>query len=81
MTTSHAAAPPLPGADGARHHRAARSTTTQGETVTTITNKAILALALVAALASLLAFAGSALADRGGNAANAKLCQKAAGRR
>ena len=42
----------------------------------TIRKKTILGLALAAALATFLAFAGSALADRGGNAVNAKLCHQ-----
>jgi hypothetical protein len=37
--------------------------------------KSMLALALIAALASVVVFAGGALAANGGNAANAKLCR------
>jgi hypothetical protein len=37
--------------------------------------KSMLALSLIAALASAVVFAGGALAANGGNAANAKLCQ------
>jgi hypothetical protein len=39
--------------------------------------KSMLGLALLAALASSLVFAAGALAAKGGNSANAKLCQKA----
>jgi hypothetical protein len=39
--------------------------------------KSILGLALLAALATSLVFAGGALAAKAGNSANAKLCQKA----
>jgi hypothetical protein len=39
--------------------------------------KSMLGLALLAAVASALVFAGGALAAKGGNSANAKLCQKA----
>jgi hypothetical protein len=38
--------------------------------------KSVLGLALLAALATALVFAGAALAGKGGNSANAKLCQK-----
>jgi hypothetical protein len=40
--------------------------------------KSVLGLALLAALATALVFAGAALAGQGGNSANAKLCQKGA---
>jgi hypothetical protein len=43
---------------------------------TVMNKKGIHALALVATLVAALLVSGSALADRGGNAANAKLCQK-----
>jgi hypothetical protein len=43
---------------------------------TIMNKKGIHAVALVATLVAALLVSGSALADRGGNAANAKLCQK-----
>jgi hypothetical protein len=42
----------------------------------TINRIAVVALALLATLATALVFAGGALAAKGGNSANAKLCQK-----
>ena len=39
-------------------------------------SRGVRAVALVATLVAALVVAGGALADRGGNAGNAKLCQK-----